>query len=51
MARDVPVVRWQLRLGHGTAKGAELDDNAWRGPCTRCGDRMGSVHECRDLVR
>lgn len=51
MARDVSIMRWQLRLQHSTPDGAELHDHAWRGICTRCGDRMGSVHECRDLAR
>lgn len=51
MARDVSMMRWRLRLQHSNPDGAELRDRAWRGICTRCGDRMGSVHECRDLAR
>ena len=51
IAREVSIVRWLVRLNHGTPEGAELHDNAWRGTCPRCGDRMGSVHECRDLAR
>lgn len=51
MAREVSMVWWRRRLEHSTTDGAEPHDNAWRGTCTRCGDRMGTVHECRDLAR
>lgn len=51
MARELSIARWLRRLEQSTTKGAEPHDNAWRGTCTRCGDRMGTVHECRDLAR
>ena len=42
--------RWWLRT-RITARGAQLPRTQAPAHCTRCGDRMGSVHECRDLAR
>lgn len=42
--------RWWLRA-RITAQGAQLPRTRAPAHCTRCGDRMASVHECRDLAR
>ena len=42
--------RWWLRA-RVTAHGAQVPRTRAGAPCPRCGDRMGSVHECRDLAR
>jgi len=51
VAQEVSLLRWHWQVHRSTPDDARLPDNLWRGPCARCGDRMGQVHECRDLGR
>lgn len=51
-SRAIEELRWHLWLrARVTAHGAQVPRTRARAHCPRCGDRMGSVHECRDLAR
>ena len=52
--RAIEEIRWRWWLrARVTARGAQVPRTRAPVPahCPRCGDRMGSIHECRDLAR